>query len=173
MPSSLTCGGSACRRTGDRRRVVPVLLGPFHLELLRGTCWSRQEPGPPAGQLTPLLLAQGPEPSQPAIHLMADPKPGAGMGESMALQRGPASLRMQPWGKEQRSCQDEVGCRPCCVRVCVSSQDKHRHRNETDVRKLGEVAEGEAWKGSLSSSSPCTGAHAPPPPCDSWAPSPE
>ena len=71
--------------------------------------------------------------------------------------RGPASLRMQPWGEGQRSSQDEVGCRPCCVRVCVSSQDKDRHRNETDVRKLGE-----AWKGSLSSSSPCIGA--PPPP---------
>ena len=89
--------------------MVPVLPGPFHLELLTGTCWVQARTCLPAGQLTPLLLAQGPEPSQPAGHLMADPKPGAGMGESMALQgvllpsgcshggrsRGPARMR---WG---------------------------------------------------------------------------
>lgn len=40
--------------------------------------------------------------------------------------------------------EDEVGRGPCCVRICISSQDKYRHRNETDGRKLGEVAEGEA-----------------------------
>lgn len=46
------------QRTGDRR-VVPVLPGLFRLELHRDEAGSRQEPGPTAGQLTPLLLALG------------------------------------------------------------------------------------------------------------------
>lgn len=99
------------------------------LELLTGTSWVRARTWPPCWPAHSPPLGPG----AGAFPACRSSEPGASMGESMAPRGGPASPRMQPRGKERRSCQDEVGCRPCCVRICVRSQDKYRHRNEIDV----------------------------------------